>query len=113
MSTVTIVSRDALEDERLVPDGGEGVLLVFRLARLFLNVGGGVDVRGEGPEEGLGRRGNVVRRKDVEEEGGWAVTCHGFGLFATKEVEFSTTEQGGNNNRLRDFSLQKGPIDVR
>ena len=40
MSTVTIVSRDALEDERLVPDGGEGVLLGFPLARLFLHVGG-------------------------------------------------------------------------
>lgn len=65
MSTVTIVSRDALEDERLVPDGGEGVLLGFRLVRLFLNVGGGVDVRGEGPEDGLGHRGMLRAAKTL------------------------------------------------
>ena len=47
----------ALEDELLVPDGGEGVLLGFRLARLFLHVGGGVDVRGEGPGRVLGAGG--------------------------------------------------------
>ena len=59
-----------------------------------------MDVGGEGPEEGLGRRGDVVRRKNVEEDCGWAVTCHGFWPVCNRKITKDTVRDDFETRRF-------------